>query len=184
MHVREDRSTVALLRPPESSLVSLLQSKSGSEVDSQEKIYGELLDERIGYLRSHIGDVAEEIGFTVSRYEHQLCKETEVPGRKATRWIQSSNVITAFDPQERLLAYLCACVRANPVLAVVLVHSGNLEEHFHILGTQKTVVALFEQGRMQWRHVARMLGLPLDDDERARSVFRQALTPNHWPLVG
>lgn len=164
---------VVLLRPAGISPASILALADGDE-DEETASYLVMIDEIVTRTREHLLEAAEDLRLAVNLYDYDIPVEEGVPSYAARKWIGSVNMIGAFNPTNTQLAYIIACMRANPVLSVLVgcTDAEYLENRRHILETQTAELLGPVRTRKPRIFPARMSWA---DDDEALPVMRQAL---------
>lgn len=164
---------VVLLRPAGISPSNMIALADGSE-DEEVSSYLVMVDEIVMRTREHLLEAAGDLRLAVNLYDYDIPIEEGVPSYAARKWIGSVNMIGTFNPTNTQLAYITACMRANPVLSVLVgcTDAEYLENRRHILETQTAELFGSVRTRKQRIFPARMSWA---DNGEAVPALRQAL---------
>lgn len=130
---RSRQVSVAILKPFETTWDGFLADvdRLARGVDDGENTYDESLDEEIEMMKRTFIEVAESLSVPIEiddfemqrrRFPNPLPEKLPAPqfSSKRSKFIESSHVIATIDPPPALMGYMMECVRANPLLRLLL----------------------------------------------------------------
>ncbi len=140
-----------------------------------ESIIKDRIEESIGVLKELIQEISDELKMRIHIHEYDLPQGTQIPSRKASQQIMESNMITTINPNDDQLAYICSCMRNNPLMSMLLAYSDEnfleQESMFEILETNSIRMIQTKQ-KLQRIFTGRLLP---QDERKMSPLIRKAL---------
>lgn len=171
MQMRGHERTVAFLRPAGTSYMDQL-ARALDEYDKPWMATRHELTECVDDVRKALEDVAESMDIPLQIYDYELAEEEPIPSRKATEWIRRSHVITTFNPDHQMLAYITTCMRKNPVMASILAYDDTIDSLLEPI--MATTIKVFDERGKVISSPSRFIGLPLTEGQRRTRAARVA----------
>ncbi|MBT3292787.1 hypothetical protein HN512_02010 [Candidatus Peregrinibacteria bacterium] len=179
--------TVALLRPPETSLI--LSETQNFEDDEPE--YSGWIEDWIDDYREDIQEVAENEKTNVSVSEHQLFNE--IPGKARRKFIMENDIITTIDPSDMTWGLVSGHIRNNPIGRAILAFSSReeFEDSLQFIGAMRTkcFTETLSKTRDGMRAVLmngvipRCFAFWYKDNEQMQNAVGQALVFPNGPII-